>query len=83
MKGSHNECAAEQSNLNSTLGSNSMPLTDEVAKELLRSLEQRGAMREKMGALQIAMHLTLRIMRLQCCPSRYCNAAWQSFECSF
>ena len=73
MKGSRNECAAEQSNLNSTLGSNSMPLTDEVAKELLRSLEQRGAMREKMGALQIAMHL--RIMRLQCCPSGYCNAA--------
>ena len=56
MKGSRNECAAEQSNLNSTLGSNSMPLTDEVAKELLRSLEQRGAMREKIGALQIAMH---------------------------
>ena len=83
MKGSRNECAAEQSNLNSTLGSNSMPLTDEVAKELLRSLEQRGAMREKMGALQIAMHL--RIMRLQCCPSGYCNAiaAWQSLECSF
>ena len=63
MKCSCNECAAEQSNLNSTLGSNSMPLTDEVAKELLRSLEQRGAMREKMGALQIAMHL--RIMRPQ------------------
>ena len=65
MKCSRNECAAEQSNLNSTLdySSTSMPLADEVVKELLRSLEQRGAMREKIGALQIAMHL--RIMRPQ------------------
>ena len=64
MKCSCNECAAEQSNLNSTLDySMPLPLADEVVKELLRSLEQRGAMREKIGALQIAMHL--RIMRPQ------------------